>query len=334
MNRIESPMRVGEPSPTTSTSKMENFINGEQNIRKRVAKTMSGYGGIAVSAFLCLITIMVVTTDVSISIRSAAELSVDFFVLFFCAYASYILCSDSGMKAGKSSQLYIDTIKTFEETKQGIIKNKTHCILGEFCKDYIATELKNAKTYYLVAAGIDYDEYVNKYATLEAKDIEALSGLSTAQKKAIMSANAVKPIKLSPERITRNGGVNIRTSPLSISPEARRGVSYSVKFVTSMAIAIGMSYILLNELSEPSWATFVLVCVKSSTVLYNCFSGYKCGYENIVIHSVHFMQEQISLMQQADIFAERYNNNDSTSQHISADSIGVGSDNCESQLHG
>jgi hypothetical protein len=100
-----------------------------------------------------------------------------------------------------------------------------------------------------------------------------------------------------------------------------------------MLIAIGMSYILLNELSEPSWATFVLVCVKASTVLYNCFSGYKCGYENIVIHSVQYMQEQISLMQQAEIFAERYNN-DSTSQHISADSIGVGLDNSESQLHG
>ena len=333
MNRIESPMRVGDSSPTTSSSKIEQFISGEQNIRKRVAKSVSGYGGIIVSAFLCLITIMVVTTDVSISIRSAAELSVDFFVLFFCAYASYILCSDSGMKAGKDSKLYIDTIKTFESTKQGIIKNKTHCILGEFCKDYIASELKNAKTYYLVSAGIDYDEYVKRYSSLEKKDIEGLSGLSSAQKKAIMSANAVKPIKLSPERITRNGGVNIRTSPLSISPEARRGFSYSFKFVTSMLIAVGMSYILLNELSEPSWATFVLVCVKASTVLYNCFSGYKCGYENIVIHSVQYMQEQISLMQQAEIFAERYNN-DSTSQHISADSIGVGLDYSESQLHG
>ena len=325
-------MRVGDFSPTTP--KIEQFVAREQSIRKRVSKTMFGYGGIAVSLFLCLVTIMVVTTDITISIRSAAEFSVDFFLLLFCAYASYICCSDSGMKAGKASSLYIDTLKKFEDIKQGIIKNKTHCILGDFCKDYIATELKNAKTYYLVSAGIDYDEYVKKYASLEDDDIDAIGGLSTAQKKAIKSANAIKPIKLSPERIIRQGGSNIRVSPLSISPGTRRGISYSVKFVTSMAVAFGMSYIFLDELSDPSWATFVLVCIKVGSVLYNCFSGYKCGYENIVIHSVQFMQEQISLMQQAEIYAERYINNETQSKSVCADADGTGERDTEGELHG
>ena len=335
MNRIEPPKRVGDSSPTT-TPKIEQLITRDQSLRKRVSKTIFGYGGIAVSLFLCLVTIMVVTTDITISVRSAAEFSVDFFLLLFCSYASYICCSDSGMKAGKDSSLYIDTIKDFENTKQGIIKNKTHCILGDFCKDYIATELKDAKTYYLVSAGIDYDEYIKKYASLEDADIDMIGGLSTAQKKAIKSANAIKPIKLSPERIIRQGGSNIRVSPLSISPGTRRGISYSVKFVTSMAVAFGMSYIFLDELSDPSWATFVLVCIKVGSVLYNCFSGYKCGYENIVIHSVQFMQEQISLMQQAEIYAaERYNkNNETQSESVCLDADGTGERDTESELHG
>lgn len=333
MNRIEPSTRVGDFSPTP-TSKMEQFITREQGIRKRVAKSLFGYGGIVISLFLCLVTIMVVTTDITISARSAAEFSIDFFLLLFCSYAAYICCSDSGMKSGKDSSLYIETLKKFEETKQGIIKNKTHCILGEFCKDYIATELKNAKTYYLVSAGIDYEEYIKKYSSLEDDDIDKIGGLTTAQKKAIMSANAVKPIKLSPERIIRQGGSNFRVSPLSISPGTRRGISYSVKFVTSMAVTLGMSYIFLDELSDPSWATFVLVCIKAGSVLYNCFSGYKCGYENIVIHSVQFMQEQISLMQQAEIFAERYMNNETKSEPVCAYADGTGERDPEGELHG
>ncbi len=333
MNRIEPSERVGGFPPTPS--KIEQIVTGEQSFRKRVAKSMIGYGGIAVSLFLCLITIMVVTTDVSISVRSAAEFSIDFFLLLFCSYAAYICCSDSGMKAGKASTLYIETLRKFEDIKQGIIKNKTHCILGEFCKEYIATELKDAKTYYLVSAGIDYDEYIKKYASLEDADIDMIGGLSTAQKKAIKSANAVKPIKLSPERIIRQGGYNFRVSPLLISPGTRRGISYSVKFITSMAVTLGMSYIFLDELSDPSWATFVLVCVKVGSVLYNCFSGYKCGYENIVIHSVQFMQEQISLMQQAEIYAaERHMNNETQSEPVCAYADGIGERDPEGELHG
>ena len=333
MNRIEPSTRVGDNSPTP-TSKIEQFINREQGVRKRVVKSMFEYGGIAVSLFLCLITIMVVTTDITISVRSAAEFSVDFFLLLFCSYASYICCSDSGMKSGKASNLYVETLKKFEDIKQGIIKNKTHCILGDFCKDYIATELKNAKTYYLVSAGIDYEEYIKRYASLEDSDIDMINGLSAVQKKAIKSANAVKPIKLSPERIIRQGGSNLRVSPLAISPGTRRNISYSVKFVTSMAVTLGMSYIFLEELTNPSWATFVLICIKVGSVLYNCFSGYKCGYENIVIHSVQFMQEQISLMQQAEIYAERYMNNETQSQSVSSHTDGAGERDPEGELHG
>ena len=327
MNRIEPYTRVGESSPTPS--KIEQIVTREQDIRKRMARSLFSYGGIVVSLFLLLVTVMVVTTDIAITVRSAAEFSIDFFLLLFCAYASYICCSDSGMKAGKASSLYSDTLKKFNDTKQGIIKNKTHCILGDFCKDYIATELKNAKTYYLVSAGIDYDYYIKAYASLEDADIDKIGGLNTAQKKAIKSANAVKPIKLSPERIIRQGGSNIRVSPLSISPGTRRGISYSIKFVTSIAVTLGMSYIFLDELKDPSWATFVLVCIKAGSVLYNCFSGYKCGYENIVIHSVSFMEEQISLMQQADIYAERYINNETKSESVCPDADGIGERNTE-----
>ena len=206
MNRIEVP----SSTPKETTSRIEQMVEKEQGIRRWMTKSIVGYGGIAVSMFLMFITVMVVTTDITISLTSIAQLSTDFFLLLFC---------DSGSKAGKLSKIYIETLNKFEELRQTIIDKSIHCILGDFCKQYIATDLRKAKSYYLVMAGIDYDDYIREYSSLEDSQIEELTGLSTAQKKALMSANAVKPIKLYPEQIIRNGGTNFRRSPLQISPE-------------------------------------------------------------------------------------------------------------------
>ena len=326
MNRIEVPMSTPkEPSP-----RIGQMVDKEQGVRKALVKGIVGYGGIAISMFLMFITVMVVTTDITISLSSIAQLSTDFFLLLFCSYASYICCTDSGTKAGKLSKIYIDTVKTFEELSQKIIDLKIHCILGEFCKEYIATELKNAKTYYLVSAGVDYDEYIREYSSLENSQIESLSGLSTAQKKALMSANAVKPIKLYPEQIIRHGGSNMRRSPLLISPDMRRRANYIVKFISIVAITLGMSLIALNDIEGSSWTIFVMICVKLGSVLYNCFSGYKSGYENIVIHSVNYMNEQISLMRQAIVFYAERNESNVKNQYICTNEVRVGTGDSES----
>lgn len=323
MNRIEIPSEN-----KSSTSRLQKAFDAEQDVRKKVAKSIVGYGGIIVSTFLAFITVIAITTDISISVSSLSELGANFFLLFFCSYAAYICCSDSGGKAGKTTQIYLDTFKQFEETLATVTTNKVYCILGDFCKEYIATELKNARTRYLVTAGIDYDEYIGKYSSLDDDNIKELSGLSTAQKKALMSANAVKPIKLYPEQITRRGNTNTSRSPIHIDPASRRWMDYGLKFVTSLFIVLGMSCIALNDITGSSWTMFAIICVKLGSVIYNCFSGFKSGYENIVIHSVNYMQEQISLMQQAIAYnAERKSNE---SKYICADKIRVGTDNSES----
>ena len=325
MNRIA----ITPSENTSSTSRLDTMIEKEQNIRKRVARSIAGYGGVMVSIFLMFITVMVITTDVTISLESIAHLSTDFFLLLFCSYASYICCSDSGTKAGMLSTIYTETVKKFNELQQKIIDGKIHCILGDFCKEYIATELKNAKTYFLVSAGIDYDDYIREYSSLEDEEILKASGLSSAQKKALMSANAVKPIKLYPEQIIRAGGANSRRSPLHISPELRKRANYLGKFFSIVGITLGMSLVALNEVTSSSWTIFVMIIIKLGSVLYNCFSGYKSGYENIVIHSVNYMTEQISLMQQAIIFAaERKSNNES--QYIGTNEVRTRSGDCES----
>ena len=145
-----------------------------------------------------------------------------------------------------------------------------------------------------------------------------------------MSANAVKPIKLYPEQIIRQGGSNSRRSPLLISPEVRLRANYIIKFFAIVSITLGMSLIALNDVTSSSWTIFVMIIVKLGSVLFNCFSGYKTGYENIVIHKVNYMNEQISLMQQAIVFDAERKDKNVENKHICTHEVRIGSGNCES----
>jgi hypothetical protein len=318
---------------TSASSRLQNAFEIEQDIKSAVKNGILGYGGIIVSILFAFITIVAVSTDISISVESINELSSEFFLLFFCSYASYICCADSGKKAGKISKIYTDTINKFDEIHRMMVDNKIHCILGDFCRDYIAQELKNARSRYLVSVGIEYDEYIAKYASLDDQEIKELEGLSLTQKKALISANGVKPIKLSPEQITRHESAYIRHSPLLISPSVMMGAKCTVKFITSFIIVICLGRIVLTDIGGGSWASFALVCVKFSSVLYNCFSGYKSGYENVVVHAVNYKNEQISLMQQAIAYkAEREEY--VKSEYIGSDTVGAGTGDSESELLG
>lgn len=272
--------------------------------KKRLAKGFINYGGIFVSVCLMFAVVMIVTTDVKVSsIKDLADLGMDFFLLLFCAYASYISCSDSGMRAGLATDIYTETLKNFYEWKEKIVKGNMQVKLAEFCRNYILDDLKNVRMSYLAVVGLSYEQY-ETYMTMDDKEIDALPGLSNAQKKAIKKANHTKPITLKPESILRHGKGAYHRSPLEMSPETRKNINYAVKFVQSSLIAFGMSIIALDIVSDPSWIVFATVCFKLVSVIFNCFSGYRTGYSNIVVDSVNYMNAQIDLMQQAILYIE------------------------------
>ncbi len=276
-----------------------------EDTKKKIAKGFINYGGIFVSICLMFAVIMIVTTDVKVgSLKDLADLGMDFFLLLFCAYASYISCSDSGMRAGLATDTYNQTLKNFNEWKDKIVKGNMQVKLAEFCRNYILDDLKNVRMSYLAVVGLSYQQYEETYMTMDDKEVDALPNISLAQKKAIKKANHTKPITLKPESILRHGRGSFHRSPLEMSPETRKGINYVVKFIQSSLIAFGMSIIALEIVIDPSWVVFATVCIKLVSVIYNCFSGYRIGYANIVVDSVDYMNAQIDLMQLAMQYIE------------------------------
>lgn len=273
-----------------------------EDTKKRIAKGFINYGGIFVSVCLMFAVIMIVTTDVKVgSLKDLANLGMDFFLLLFCAYASYISCSDSGTRAGLTTDTYTETLAKFNEWKEKIVKGNMQVKLADFCRSYILDDLKNVRMSYLAVVGLSYPQY-ETYMTMDDEEIDHLPHLSKAQKKAIKKANNTKPITLKPESIMRHGRGSYHRSPLEMSPETRKSINYGIKFVQSSLIAFGMSIIALDIVTDPSWIVFATVCFKLVSVIYNCFSGYRTGYTNIVVDSVNYMNAQIDLMQQAILY--------------------------------
>ena len=65
-----------------------------------------------------------------------------------------------------------------------------------------------------------------------------------------------------------------------------------------------MSVMAFDVVTEPSWAVFASVCTKLVSIITQGFSGYKTGYENIVIDTVGYIESQCNVLQQGIQFIE------------------------------
>lgn len=289
-----------ETQKSSRAEAFEQAVVSEHNQKKKVAKSLLNNAGIFVGVFLIFAVIVIVTTDIRItSFEEIAALGLDFFLLLFCSYSMYVNASDSGMRHGLQSELYTDSLDRFTTKKKGIIDAQRQTRLHEFCRYYIDDELKNARMSVLAVVGFSYKEYRKKWLGLDEETIENDPKLSKVQKTALIKANAIKPVKLTPEMIMKRGRGSSRRAPLGTKPETKKSINFGVKFGSTFLISLVMSIIVLDMVVEPTWVIFASCMLKLLAVVMNGFTGYKFGYENIVFDTVNYMDDQTDLMNQA-----------------------------------
>lgn len=273
--------------------------------RKKVSQYVLANTRPFLIAFILFTVIVVMTTDIRlVTISSLTDLGLEFFILLFCSYGMYICCMDGGIKSGCTTEIYKAAVKQFEAYKRQI-EASSLSRMNEFCLHYIKEELKQARMQYLGTACIPYDIYIEKYAKLGKKDIDALTDLTSLQKKAVKKANSIRPIKLTPEMILTQGKTMHNRSALAANPGTMKNISFTVKLFKMSFISICMPLIALDVIMEPSWIVFAEVCLKLFTVVLNGFDGHKDGYNNITVHTVNYVNNQCSLMQQAIQYASQ-----------------------------
>jgi hypothetical protein len=274
--------------------------------KKQAAKSLLNNAGIFFSVFLLFVVVIIVTTDISFaSPEEWVGLGRDFFLLLACTYTMYINCSDSGMRYGLRTDAYLDAVENFDNRKNRIIKDKNQTRLHEFCRHYIEEELQQSKMEELAVVGFSYKDYIDNWLGCDDEKVNEDKALSKAQKKAIIKANAIKPIRLTPEMILQRARSKSRRSPLGLDPKTKKKINYAIKLVTNLFIAIFLTGIVIKMIIEPTWIMLADGTLKLIAVIFNGYTGYKYGYENIVFDTTNYMNDQTDLMDQAIEYFER-----------------------------
>ena len=284
-------------------------MNDLENIpdKKRLSQYVLGNARTLMIVFILFVVVVVMTTDIRlVTVSSITDLGLEFFLLLFASYGMYICCADGGTKNGYDTKAYKDSVDRFEKLKKRIEDSSVLTRMNDFCNYYVDEELRKMRMQYLSVVCIPYDMYIDKYVNLGKKEINALPELKESQKKAIIRANKVKRIKLSPERIMTLGKTIHTRSALAISPDTMKNIAFGKKIVKMSFVSICMSMIALDVIMQPSWTVFAEVCLKLVTVVINGFDGHKEGFYNITVHTVNYVNNQSMLMQQAIQYIEAH----------------------------
>lgn len=283
-------------------NELEKIPNGS----KKISQYILGNARTLMIVFILFMVVVVMTTDIRlVTISSITDLSLEFFILLFSSYGMFICCADGGIKKGYSTDIYKASVNRFEENKKRI-EDTMLSRMNDFCNHYVDEELRISRMQYLSVACIPYDVYMDKYVKLDKKDVKALTELTETQKKAVNKANRVHRIKLTPEMILTQGKTVHTRSGLPTNPDTMKNIAFGIKMFKMGFISICMSLIALDIILEPSWTVFAEVCLKLATVVINGFDGDKEGFNNITVHTVNYVNNQTSLMQQALQYAESH----------------------------
>lgn len=299
------PIKQNNVSDRGENRRLDDVIEKTTVTKKKILRGTMNYAGTTVGTFIIFVAVVVSTTDISIMTTfDWAILGLSFFVFLFCAYAMYVSGSGSGVRAGRKSEVYLSSKNQYDQLKREIIDRKMHGRLSEFCRYYIEDELRNARNSLLTEAGIEFSVYQEQYVGRDKAELEQITSLSKSQIEAILAANKVKPIKLTPEMILKRGRGSARRSPLGMEPEKRRRTGYVIKFVLTFGLAILIVGITLQPKANLTWGTFAECILKLFPVVLNGFAGYKNGYENIIVHTVNYINDQVDLMRQLIHYVE------------------------------
>ena len=290
--------------PINNTPRAEN-ITSDAAQNNSGSKSVIGNAGTLVSAFIILVTIVVMLADIHLTdFKAWLKLGTNFFVLLFCNYAMYINQLDSGIKAGKLDNGYIKVRNKYDKLKKTIVDTSIDYRMNDFCIWYIGEELKSARSTVLAACGVSYNTY-EPYIGKNEEDIRKAENLSEQQKAAVIEANGIKPISLNADMIMQRESAKKRRTKPRATPTQKRNVKSGFKlgklFINSALVSAVACDVFLN----PSLATIAVTALKVLFVVLNGFAGYRDGYDNITVDTVDYTNNQIDLMEQFIKWTER-----------------------------
>lgn len=261
---------------------MKNDLFLPSGERSAAAKSILSSLGIFCGAATVLVFSALFFADVSLSLSSALDLSVDFALLFFSSYIMYFSLFDTGAEKGR---LLPETVA---------LKEKREKLFARYRKDGSSESLS------LFCATL------SKEKTQEQREL-LLSRLCLTEKEAQLLAAKEKPTlkerymlwKIKHARhvhVTPKMLLSERTAeasiPFSHSPEKMRRRRF-FRFLLPTVLTALLSVSLAAEvILNPTANEVVSYLFKLFTLLFNGVKGFRSGYSHIASDKSAYMREQ------------------------------------------
>lgn len=298
---------VSEDRPQESVSNINRIYNTKKS---KTIKSMISYGGLVlgvliVIAFMLVSTANVKFQEISDEGWSLKDALVTLAIYIFAEVAVHAACMDSGTRAGLINPIYTGAVSKYNELKAKIVEEDYHEYANEFCQEYAKEEQIRTRTRILANVGITHATYLDRYIALDAKELaKKYPSLSKNEISAIVKANSVERIVLTPEMLLKRGRAGDGRNPLGRSPEARKNIHLVSTVIRLIASATLISLFAAEVLVSPTWQKFVEAAFKAVIITFQGAMGYRFGFDNIVSYSSDYITDQTDLLDQLIKFAE------------------------------
>lgn len=293
-----------------SNRKSEAFV-------KKAKKQFVNYGGFIVGGFIIAIMTIVMATKITTTEEpNWAALSINWFILCLCSYAMYVSWSDSGMRAAMRTPEYLEATNKYKELSDRAKSERAIKYAQPFCDQYVKTELLATKEAILSEAGISMDDYINKYMPYGDKEIKAMH-LPTRMEHAIIRANNVRPVDLTPPMFLRRGRVPNRRQPIGGNPEQKKMRAYAMSLLRVFGVSAFISVAIVEAIVEFNFAVIAFIGLRLIFVIFTGFRGYMFGYNNVFFDQTNHLNDKSDIIQQLLQYAEEKKNEKLRSDHTS-----------------
>lgn len=248
-------------------------------------------------ALAVIVTVM--TTDISMeSIAHLTSIGQEFFVLLFCTYIVYLSWGGNGTRQGMLTQAYKDACARYSEIRSKIVTEGLQTRLAAFCQSRVEEELKSVRLNIICSSGLDYDTYEQFIGKSEEKIRESGAVLTEAQIKAILRANKVNPIRLTPGMLLQREKISLSRAVIGTDPATVRMITNVWRLVSNAVVTFLVTITAFDVSASFDWSVVGEVLFKLVTVLYGGFCGYQTSYENITVRAVRHINTQADLLEQ------------------------------------
>lgn len=266
---------------------MDEFDFGAKS--KKIAGTIIAKSG----TFLCVVLILVnilYRCFASASFDTQALLSVgtDAVIYTASAWLCWIICHDNGKQAGRADKTYIQEVESYTSLRQ-----KMFCRLNEivkWCATYVARDLEQRRHELLYPNDISAEEY-EIFKKMKRSNLKA-EGLLGYQRRAVVRARRLRPLKLNASRLLTGFDVNHKHH-LAPHPNA---VDAKTTAAALSRITI-TSLFIVNITFNVVWGEDPLLAILSGAacclpLVWICYRGYRLGFQLITQTAANYCREQ------------------------------------------